>query len=111
MAIIITYPISASGIIVLLKTTKKYYYIFADFILQEQAERDLMAAISKPIKTLEFYYPVIPSKAPPFIFAAAHAFCASWDDSTKSGFLTAVPAKTEIFLRCSQEKQIFARVY
>ena len=81
----------------MLKTTKKYYYIFADFILQEQAERDLMAAISKPIKTLELYYPVIQSKVPPFIFAAAHTFCASWDDPRKPGFLTAMPAKTEIF--------------
>ena len=30
-------------------------------------------------------------------FATAHTFCASRDGPRKSGFLTAVPAKTEIF--------------
>ena len=32
-------------------------------------------------------------------FSTAHTFCASRDGPRKSGFLTAVPAKTEIFLR------------
>ena len=39
-------------------------------------------------------------------FATAHPFCASCDGPRKSGFLTVVPAKTEIFV---QEKQILAR--
>ena len=30
-------------------------------------------------------------------FATAHTFCVSHDGLRKSGFLTAVPAKTEIF--------------
>ena len=33
-------------------------------------------------------------------FATAYEFCASHDGSRKSDFLTAVPAKTKIFLRC-----------
>ena len=32
-------------------------------------------------------------------FATAHALCASRDGLRKSGFLTAMPVKTEIFLR------------
>ena len=44
-------------------------------------------------------------------FATAHTFCASRDGPRKSGFLTALPAKTEIFLRgLSREKKVFARV-
>ena len=34
-------------------------------------------------------------------FATAHTFCASGDGPRKSGFLTAMPDKTEIFLRGS----------
>ena len=32
-------------------------------------------------------------------FATAHTFCAPHDVTKKLGFLTVVPAKTEIFLR------------
>ena len=41
-------------------------------------------------------------------FATAHTFCASRDDPGKSGFLTAVPPKTDIIT--TREKQILARV-
>ena len=43
--------------------------------------------------------------------ATAHTFCASRDDSRKSGFLAAVPAKTGIFARftITWEKQILAK--
>ena len=46
-------------------------------------------------------------------FPTAHAFCASRDGPRKSGFLTAVPAKTENFFACfipTREKQVLARV-
>ena len=46
-------------------------------------------------------------------FATAHTFRASRDGPRKSGFLSATPAKTEIFFRVfitRQEKQIMARV-
>ena len=49
LAIIISYPTSASGIIVLLKTIKKVILLdLADFALQEQPEDNLMVAISRP---------------------------------------------------------------
>ena len=44
LAIIISYPTSASGIIVLLKAIKKVILLdLADFALQEQPEDNLMA--------------------------------------------------------------------
>ena len=43
-------------------------------------------------------------------FTTVHAFCSSPGSLRKSGSLTAVPAKTEIFPRLTREKQILARV-
>ena len=72
LAIIISYPTSASGIIVLLKIINKIMLLdFADFAWLEQLEGNLMDAISwvwyngsytiaaKPIKMLEFHYTMI----------------------------------------------------
>ena len=71
LAIIILYPTSVSGIIVLLKTIKKIIQDFADFALQEQLENNVMVSISrawfngsytmaaKPIKSLELHYTMI----------------------------------------------------
>ena len=44
-------------------------------------------------------------------FATAHTFCASRNGPRKSGFLTAVPAKTDTFLRfiTTRKKKILAR--
>ena len=45
-------------------------------------------------------------------FATAHTLCASRNGPRKSGFLTAVPAETDIFVRfvTTREKQILERV-
>ena len=73
MALFISYPTSASGIMVLLKIINKYIVLlnFADFTLLEQPEGNLMVAISrvwyngsytiatKPIKTLELHYTMV----------------------------------------------------
>ena len=72
LAIIISYPTSASGIIVsLIKNHQQILPDFADFAWLEQPEGNLMDAISrvwyngsytiaaKPIKTLESHYTMI----------------------------------------------------
>ena len=68
---IISYPTSASGIIVLLKKSTEILLDLADFALQEQPDDSLMAAISrawyngsytmaaKPIRFLEMHYTII----------------------------------------------------
>ena len=47
LALIISYPTSASGIIVLLKKNQEISLDFADFTLQEQLEDNLMVSISQ----------------------------------------------------------------
>jgi len=71
LAIIISYPTSATGIIVLLKIINKYCWILLNFAWSEQPEGNLMDAISRvwyngsytiaatPIKTLELHYKMI----------------------------------------------------
>ena len=68
---IISYPTSASGIIVLLKNNQEILLDLTDFAVQEQPEDNLMFAISrswyngsytmaaKPIKSLELHYTMI----------------------------------------------------
>ena len=67
LVIIISYPTSASRIIVLLKTIQEISLDLADFVLQKQPEDNLMVAIfrawnngsyimvAKPIKSLELH--------------------------------------------------------
>ena len=69
--IIISYPTSTSGIIVLLKDNQEILPDLADFLLQEQLQHHLMVAISqawyngsctmatKPIKSLDLHYTMI----------------------------------------------------
>ena len=76
MAIIISYPTSASGIILLLKTPTKYQEFFAaffvkttDFLLIINFERTrtvaifgehgIMAHMAKPTRALELHYSII----------------------------------------------------
>ena len=71
LAIIISYPTSTSGIIVLLKKQSEILLDLAHFTLQEQADDNLMVAISqawyngsytmatKLIKSLELHYTII----------------------------------------------------
>ena len=71
LAIIISYPTSLSGIIVVLKNNQEILLDLANFALQEKPEDGLMVAISrewyngsytmaaKPIKSLELHYTII----------------------------------------------------
>ena len=67
LAIIISYPTSASGIIVLLKNTHKILRILSDFICADAYSYDIWRAwyngsytmMAKPIRTLELHYPMI----------------------------------------------------
>ena len=71
LAIIISYPTSASGIIVLLKNNQETLIDLVDFALKEQLEDNLMVSFSrawfngsytmaaKPNKSLELHYTMV----------------------------------------------------
>ena len=71
LAIIVSYPTSVSGIIVLLKKNQEILLDLADSLCKKQPEGNLMISISwawyndlytiaaKPIKSLELYYTMI----------------------------------------------------
>ena len=68
LAITISYPTSASGIIVSLKTPTKYQEFFPTLFVKATGTVDIWRAlyngsytmVAKPIRALELHYPLIP---------------------------------------------------